>query len=76
MTKDADNLVLEHLRHIRGKVDGNGERLDAIDRRLLSIETHLAAFHNSATHQEHELAALKSRVDRLERRLNLTDEQQ
>ena len=41
MTDNTENLVLEHLRAIRGQLDRHGERLDRIGVRLGSIETNL-----------------------------------
>ena len=58
-----DNIVLEHLRHIRGAVDGLRDDMREVKGRLGIIESQYANLSNR----------LDGRVERIERRLNLTD---
>jgi hypothetical protein len=41
MVADAENLVLEHLRHIRAAVDRTEQRLDDLTTRVGRIETNI-----------------------------------
>ena len=59
---DSDNLVLEHLRHIRGAVDGMRE----VKGRLGMLESQYANLSNR-------LDRLDCRAERIERRFELTD---
>ena len=52
MTERMENLVLEHLRLIRGSLDRVDERMEGIESRLGMIEQRLSAIelHLRATH--------------------------
>ena len=66
---ETDNIVLEHLRHIRGAVDAMREDVREVKHRVGSLEREVAHVHVK-------VAELSERVDRLERvekRLDLTD---
>lgn len=63
MTDSIDNLVLEHLRHIRGKVDKIDAGLADMRLRLGAVESHVAA-------QQVELVGINVRLDRHEERLS------
>lgn len=74
------NLVLEHLHAIRTEQTASRERDAEILLRLGNIETAAARVgrHGSENYAElvegrHELDKLKSRVDRIERRLEIID---
>ena len=56
------NLVLEHLRHIRARVDRTAEDVQDLKVRMASIETKLAHMHADDVNQIH-------RIDRIEVRL-------
>jgi hypothetical protein len=73
MAQETDNLVLEHLRHIHGKVDGIDERLGRVEVRLSVIQGHLGHMFIGEAGQNVDLDRLKRRVERIERRLELTD---
>jgi tetrahydromethanopterin S-methyltransferase subunit G len=73
MSTESDNLVLEHLRHIRARVDGLADDMKIVVSRLGVIEGHVANFHVSEAVQNVELDRIKLRLDRVERRLDLVD---
>lgn len=73
MADATSNIILEHLRHIRGKVDNTDRNLEVLTLRVGSIERILAAVYNDQTLQNVEMDRLKSRVDRIERRLELSE---
>ena len=73
MAKEPDNLVLEHLRSIRGDTSHLREAVDRIELRLASVEGHIASFQLSETRQNTELDKLRQRLSRIEKRLELVD---
>jgi archaellum component FlaC len=75
MTENTENLVLEHLRAIRGKQDEHSERLDRIELRLSVIEQTLGSLYALSGSDRDALGALARRVERIERRLELRDAQ-
>jgi outer membrane murein-binding lipoprotein Lpp len=80
MTEQVENLILEHLRHIRGRVDQLAEDLGTVKLRLTSLETQVsglqgqvAGLHgdNAIAHQR--MDKIDVRLDRIERRLELRE---
>ena len=63
---ETESIVLEHLRHIRGAVDGLRDDMREVKGRLGILESQYANFSNR-------MDRLDGRVERIERRLNLTD---
>jgi hypothetical protein len=66
---EPDNIVLEHLRHIRGAGDGLREDMREVKHRIGSIEREVAHVHVKVA----ELSERVDRVERVEKRLDLTD---
>ncbi len=73
MTADVESLVLEHLRAIRTTLANQNERLDRIEVRLGSIEQYQAIFHADLVAATVHLDHIAKRVERIDRRLELTD---
>jgi chromosome segregation ATPase len=74
----SDNLVLEHLRHIRATVDATREDLRDLKQRVSAVEVGLAAARcelASLAEADAHLAARtdrrSERIERVERRLDL-----
>jgi predicted nuclease with TOPRIM domain len=70
---ETDNLILEHLRPIRGTLDRHSDELREIKERIGILETgvgNLAAQYASLSTR---LDRLDDRVARIERRLDLQD---
>ena len=63
---ETESIVLEHLRHIRGAVDGLRDDMREVKGRLGILESQYANLSNR-------MDRLDGRVERIERRLNLTD---
>ena len=63
---DADNIVLEHLRHIRGALDD--VRID-----IREIKQGAGSFENQYASMSNRLDRMDARIERIERRLDLTD---
>jgi archaellum component FlaC len=70
---DAENLVLEHLRAIRGTLSDHGERLGRIELRLSAIEQTLGSLYALSGSDRETLNTVIRRVERIERRLDLLD---
>ena len=72
MTTDS-NIVLEQLRAIRAEQTNQGARLERIELRLGVIEQRLSAMELRMAELE---VSMRKRIDRIERRLELTDGEQ
>lgn len=73
MTDDQTNLVLEHLRHIRGKVDRIADDVQDLKIRVTALEEGMAGVHQGLAGINRRLDRLDERVERIERRLELTE---
>ncbi len=80
MTDTVDSLVLEHLRHIRGRVDQIADDLTDIKHRMTSLEGAMGLIKREVAYgdetdarQQVAMDKLSARLDRIERRLELTD---
>ena len=73
MSEEMTNLVLEHLRHIRARVDEIDGDLKSLTNRFGVLEGHLAQTHVSEAGQNSEIDRIKMRLERIERRLELRD---
>jgi predicted nuclease with TOPRIM domain len=63
---EVDHIVLEHLRHIRGAVDGLREDMREVKGRLGILESQYASLSNR-------MDRLDGRIERIEQRLNLVE---
>jgi hypothetical protein len=72
MTDEMTSLALEHLRHIRAKVDRIDERVDRVEVRLSAVEGHLGSLMVSEGAQNAAIDDLSRRFERIERRLELS----
>ena len=73
MADEVNNLVLEHLRHIRAVVDETREDVKRLVLRTGLMEQHFATTQVSEAGQNLEIDRIKGRLDRIERRLELAD---
>jgi chromosome segregation ATPase len=70
---EADNIVLEHLRHIRGAIDGLREDMREVKQRLGILENQYANLEIQYASVSSRLDRMDGRIERIERRLDLTD---
>ena len=70
---EPDNLMLEHLRAIRGDMPRMADRMETMSAEMTAIRQHLAGVVTIQEHDHTDIAALKVRLDRIEKRLELTD---
>ena len=70
-----ESLVLEHLRALRAGQDETMQRLDRVEIRLSAIEQTLGSMYALSTSDRDTLQSVIKRVERIERRLELTENQ-
>lgn len=80
MTANTESLVLEHLRHIRARVDQVADDVIDLKMRMSGLESAMLLVKREAAHgdetdarQQITLDKLAARVERIERRLELND---
>ncbi len=73
MADNLSSLVLEHLRHIRSKVDSIDERVGRVELRLTAVDGHLGGLLLAEYGQSAEIDKIEQRLDRIERRLELAN---
>ena len=70
---DIDNLILEHLRAIRGDVSSLKDGQREMRAEIGSIRGYLAAMHSDIATSSLRTDHLEMRVERIEQRLDLRD---
>jgi predicted nucleic acid-binding Zn-ribbon protein len=73
MADRADNLVLEILRRLQTDMADLKEGQRTANVHLAAIESHLAGFHLTVSAHSDELVELRQRIERIERRLELSE---
>ena len=73
MNADVENLVLEQLHAIRGKVDKIDNDLGDLRQRVSSVERHMANLQRDVANIHERLDRQGDRLDRIERRLELAN---
>ena len=73
MTEQMTHIVLEHLRHIRSSVDDLKAEVRNFNLRVGAVEHMVTGVQVSEVGQNAEIDRLKTRLDRIERRLDLAD---
>ena len=78
MTDSVESVILEQLRHIRGRVDRIAEdmtdvklRLSSIESALVLVKREVSSSDETDARQQLSLDRLAERIDRIERRLDL-----
>jgi hypothetical protein len=71
MAEEANNLILEHLRHIRAVVDETREDVKRLVLRTGLIAQNFATSQVSEAGQNLEIDRIEERLTRIERRLEL-----
>jgi hypothetical protein len=73
MAEQPNSLVLEILRRLQADMADVKEGLRTTNVHLAAIESHMAGFHLTVASHTDELSHLRQRIERIERRLELTD---
>jgi len=74
MADEPADLVLEHLRAIRGDVSRVRDDLQTIKVEMVALRQQVSSIQTIQEHDHVEIAAIKVRLDRIERRLELVDQ--
>jgi len=70
---EPDHLVLEHLRGIPGELGKMADWMHTMSVELTAIRQHLAGVVTVREHDHADIAAIKFRLDRIEKRLEFVD---
>ena len=70
---EPDNLVLEHLRAIRGQVTKLADGMHTLSTEMTAMRHHLFGAITTQNSDHVEIAEIKVRLDRIEKRLDLVD---
>jgi hypothetical protein len=70
---EPDTLMPEHLSAIRGDMARMADRMDTMSAEMTAIRRHLSGVVTIQEHDNGDIAAIKTRLDRIEKRLELTD---
>jgi hypothetical protein len=70
---EPENLMLEHLRAIRGEITKMGDWMRTMSAEVTAIRQHLSGIVTIQEHDHTDIAAIKVRLDRIEKRLELVD---
>ncbi|MEM1149460.1 MAG: hypothetical protein AAGI03_02745 [Pseudomonadota bacterium] len=74
----ADNvtneLILEHLKAIQAKLSEMAANMADMRTDIRATKGHMASFMQSEVSQDGSIAALQDRIERIERRLELSDQ--
>ena len=69
MTAEIENLILEHLRRMRGSLDAVREDVGDLKLRMPALEGHLGQMQVHLGQVQVQLAGQSSRMDRFDERL-------
>ena len=70
MAEEPNNLVLEHLRHIRRVVDKTEAEMIDVKSRITSFEATMRHVTAQIGHLQSQIASPTGRIDRIEQRLD------
>jgi hypothetical protein len=73
MADETTSLVLEHLRHIRSAVDDMRAEMKHFIMRMGLAERNVVSLHVADASQNVEIDRIKERLERIERRLELSE---
>ena len=73
MTDNVESLVLEHLRAIRTDIARLSDDVRGLRTEMMSVRHHVRGVELSQDVDHNDIASVKDRLDRIERRLELVD---
>ncbi len=73
MTEETENLVLSILERLQSEFALMREDMSGLRSEMTSVRQHMAGFMTRELSQDADLASVKLRLDRIERRLDLID---
>jgi len=69
----TSELILDHLKSIQGRLTNLENGQSEIKTTLVSMQQHMSGFMTNIAAHEGAIASIQTRLDRIERRLELTD---
>ena len=73
MTDKIENLMLEHFRIIRSEIAGLRDEMRSLKTEMVAVRLHVRGIEVQQDAHHDDIASLKLRLDRVERRLELVD---
>jgi len=74
MTENVTNeLMYGVLKEIQGTLKEHSEQFKLMNQRLSAIDHHMVGFHVTVAGHQEEIQALRSRIDLIEKRLEIRD---
>ena len=73
MSENIENLTLEHLRAIRADMARMADYMHTMQAEVTAMRQDLASVRTLQNHDHGDIAGLKLRVERIEKRLDLID---
>ncbi len=70
---EAENLVLERLKRFQAQMSRFEGKLGEVAADIRGMKQHMASFMTSEANQDGAIAALRHRLERIKRRLDLID---
>jgi hypothetical protein len=70
---EPENLMLEHLRAMRSDMSKMADWMQTMSVEMTAIRQHLAGVVTIQEHDHGDIAAIKVRLERIEKRLELAD---
>jgi hypothetical protein len=70
---EPDNLMLEQLRAIRGELGKVANEMQTMRVEMTAMRQHMAGMMTIQEHDHVDIAGIKSRLERIEKRLELAD---
>jgi regulator of replication initiation timing len=70
---EADSLLLEQLRAIRGDIGKLVNEMQTMRVEMTSVRQHMAGMMTIQEHDHVDIAGIKNRLDRIEKRLELAE---
>ncbi|MDO9413607.1 MAG: hypothetical protein Q7T81_13635 [Pseudolabrys sp.] len=70
---ETDNIVLEHLRAIRGDMAKMAHSMRDLSVEMTAMRQHLSGVVTIQEHDHGDIASIKVRLDRIEKRLELAE---
>ena len=67
------NIIIEHLRTIRSDIGNINQKLAIMQEDMHGMKMHIAALVSAEARQDGELAHMRSRLERIETRLDIVD---
>ena len=73
MTEEPENITIRYLRRLDEKVDRIGERMDEMNAEMRAMKSMLSGVMQNTVVHDSELASIRSRLERVEWRLDLME---